>query len=322
MNQISTIKRIITLGCFLLLYCPLGLTNTIEEKEKGKGKNALAQPNETCYIDLDIRECSIQLNEYVDQAQKLLSILGYNDADGRKQSFGKIQIETVSYQSIIEVINESIKTKDCVIAGIRIFNTLDLKTGSLKLYFAPAFASQPAKSKDEYNFNFNYTSGDLGEILENSYSPVYSVIEGNLRDITGNSAEVGLAIRRWNDYKSNIQFDRLIRIIDRNYRDDSDIKSVFFPLEEIKILQESASGQLNMIVSSAVKKHNFSFINTINLGNIIPNKGDYPRRIMPDSGPEVGYYIEMAANMGQLCPTNCGKLTAIKVSDSTYKLIY
>jgi len=132
---------------------------------------------------------------------------------------------------------------------------------------------------------------------------------------------VSLAVKRWGDYKSKIQFDRLIRIVDRNYRDDSDIMSVFFPLEQIKLLQASVNGQTNMIVSSAVKKYNFSFINTINLGNSIPIEGDYPRIRIPETEAEIDYYIGMAANMGQLCPTKCGQLSATKISESTYKLI-
>lgn len=294
--------------------------NAIEVDDKTQAKQT--QAPQKCTIDLDLRECPIQINEYISQANKLTSELAFLGTDNNIIGLKELQYAEIKYASVISAINDAVTTEDCVIAGMRFFNTLDRASKGLKIYCSPVYAYNPTKTGSYYYFNLNSLQETLSDIISAKSTPVYLIENGELSNITSNQTSLDQASQRWSDYKSFIRIDKTFLPGMRGFKEGDDFYSFFFPLEEFEVSQQSANNQSTFFVVSSVKKISGKYYNVINFANVAPTQVNYPTQRIPTSDVDVDYFIGMASNLAQLCPVKCDRLKATKVDGKEiYKLV-
>jgi hypothetical protein len=308
-------KRSTTLLLAVTILNTLMLFQFVELKAIEHDHNSSARIEQlaaTCNIDLDLKECPIQIDEYNKQAANLTTELAYVNSNNTLESFSELQYAEVKYASIISAINSIVNTSNCVIAGMRFFNTLDRDTKSIKIYCSPVYASNPIKSGNYYYFDFNTEQSSLDEIIAAKSIPVYELENGELTDISSNQALKEKASQRWIDYTKYIRIDKTFLPGMRSFKNGNDFYSFFFPLEEFEASQQSANNQATFFIVSSVKKMSGQYYNVINFANVSPSSGVYPIQKAPSSGVDSDYFIGMASNLAQLCPVKCDKLKATK----------
>lgn len=281
--------------------------------EKGGGQPCLLADCEE--IDLDVSNQVIEIDEYVESAQKFIKNIGYNQGSN-KEFFSSIQAEvldTTEMVNLLAIARPNLEGPTKKIFGLRVFYTLNLEEKSIKLYYAldSTLNYASTNNREEYLFEFNHEIDNI-EIALNKGVRLYESIDNKLQDISKDTTKIAEARRNWNDYKDFIFFDRWTPFGDtRKYDPQNDAASVFYPDEELMALIRANKNNKLIYIVSSLKTEKLTFRHTINFGTIMPlDKSENDISFVGLDPEEVRRFEGRSANYGQLCPSKCKGIKA------------
>lgn len=293
-------------------------------------------------VDLDVNKHAIDPSVYFKESASFTDSTGYMH-NGVVVDFEDIQFDTVYYKSIYDMLDtarKSIADYKCKIVGLKIFYALDTANKCVKPYYVPNYTNMPTKigTSNDYTFGFDNDKQNLAEYINNSI-PVYEAINLNLVNIKDSTDRKNLALKYYADYINLIRFERTAANPNgRAFVVERDATSIFFPDEEIIVLEKSAVKQTVIYIASGCKSIDGSSRHTLNLGNMRPpasagktnlerslkrnfkkneymtfNKSTVLKKEIDEVTPdELQTYRGMSGNLGQLCPSKCKELSTVR----------
>lgn len=202
--------------------------------------------------------------------------------------FPIIQRTAVSVERLKNV-RESIEIPDGVenyITGLRIGYGLN-EQYELTPYFSPLYGVLSSRKDDAVFFDLSEKTGDLSEIIIDGKHNVYEVEGELLVTIMDNDDRKASALENLSRYRSDI---RIATASGERPWNDNDIKSMFYPFQEILALYEMYHTN-NIYFISTLEGEMPAQFHTMILSHLDP-------RSIPPSADHV-------ADVGNMCPPYC-----------------
>ncbi len=275
-------------------------------------------------VDVDVSGHAIQISEFFDQSEAFQKKITYNDTEIESEaSFLTPQLDTLNSNAITDLLNRyasSIDYKSGII-GLRVFFTLDIIDKKIKLYYTPDNTEGVDDlGKGVYGFVFGNRYDNVLDCIQKRVS-IYEAVNGTLVDISDDQNKLTLARLNWNNYKSQIIFDKRGPFgADRQFDINDDATSVFFPQEEFEAIRLANSSSNKLYVASGLKPFSSTYRHTINFGTIHPPVDSSNKELTEE---EIRAFVGMAGNLGQLCPSKCKGIKANRIPENscTFKII-
>lgn len=227
----------------------------------------------------------IGYTDYLAAANSFLTTFSTDSSD-----FDAIQSEGVLYSELMDLqdnLNPEL-TSDYLL-GLRV--GYGLIEDTIKLYYMPIIGTLSDTENDIATFDLEETTGDFSTILTNGLYPVYSLESGTLVQIATDYAK-NIALAAISNYQENILITHPGNNTPSPYDSNLDVKSVFFPFQEIEALYELYEEEVTRIFFTSICET----LDTRNCHSLALSHID------PSSEIE---FEGQAANYANMCPPNC-----------------